>query len=272
MVNQPIRAAMRRSSNIKIEVSKDNEIPEAMIPLLEEFSDIFPDEFLDGLPPLREHEELRRQVKEFVSKGHVRESMSPCNVLSLLTPKKDGSWRMCVDSRAINKITVRYRFPIPRLDDLLDQISGATIFMKLDLKSGYYQIRLRPGDEWKNAFKMSDGFYECASISEHATHVRHVLTLLRKDSFYAATKKCVFKTPKVLFLGYVVSGEEIQVDESKVTVVQARFILNFSSIKAPLTDCMKGKSFMWTKEAESAFQVVKEKVTTTPILVLPDFF
>ncbi|GJU20385.1 putative CCCH-type zinc finger family protein [Tanacetum coccineum] len=213
---------------------------------------------------LRERKELHRQVEELVSKGHVRESMSPCAVPALLTPKKDGTWRMCVDSRVINKITVRYRFPIPRLDDLLDQISGATIFTKLDLKSGYYQIRLRPGDEWKTAFKTRKGLYEWLVMPFGLSNA-----------------------PR-----YVVSGDGIHVDESKVAVVQEwptlttitevrsfhglasfyrRFFPNFSSIIAPLTDCMKGKSFVWMKEAKLAFQVVKEKLTTTPILILPDF-
>lgn len=335
-------------------------LPPSVAKLLQDFHDMFPEEDAKlELPPIRgiEHQidfipgatipnrpayrsspeetkEIQRQVGELLSKGYVRESMSPCAVPVLLVPKKDGSWRMCVDSRAVNKITIKYRHPIPRLDDMLDELHGSCVFSKIDLKSGYHQIRMKEGDEWKTAFKTKHGLYEwivmpfgltnapstfmrlmnhvlrafigkfvvvyfddiliySKSHDDHLIHLRSVLTVLREERLYANFKKCDFCLDQVVFLGFIVSSAGVKVDESKVKVIQEwptpssltevrsfhglasfyrRFVPNFSSIAAPLTEiAKKNVGFKWGDEQAKAFSVLKEKLSSAPLLALPDF-
>uniref|UniRef100_A0A2N9ICG5 Uncharacterized protein n=1 Tax=Fagus sylvatica TaxID=28930 RepID=A0A2N9ICG5_FAGSY len=277
----------------------------------QEYEDVFPNDVPSGLPPIRgikhqidfvpgatipnrpayrsnpeETKELQRQVEELLAKGHVRESMSPCAVLVLLVPKKDGTWRMCVDCRAINNITVKYRHPIPRLDDMLDELHGSSIFTKIDLKTacktkyGLYEWLVMPFgltnapstfmrlmNHALRAFLgrfvvvyFDDILVYSKSLDEHIEHLHCVLAVLRKEKLYANLKTCSFCLDKVVFLGYLVSGKGLAVDEEKVKAIKEwptpksitevrsfhglasfyrRFVKDFSTLAAPLTEVIK---------------------------------
>jgi hypothetical protein len=174
-----------RKPNIVLTSTRVDDLLEEIQELLEELDDIVVDELPHSFPSTRsvshhidlipraslpnkstyrlmsqENEEVKRQVQELLDKGLVKESLSPCVVPTILSPKKDEGWRMCTDSRAINKITIRYRFPLSRMDDLMDCLSEAKYFSKIDLKSSYHQICMREGDEWKTTFKTNEGLHE----------------------------------------------------------------------------------------------------------------
>jgi hypothetical protein len=172
-----------RKPKIVLTSTRVDNLPEEVQKLLEEFTEIVVDELPLSFPLIRsvsrhidlipgaifpnkvayrlmpqENEEDKRQVQDLMDKGLVRQSLSLCVVPTVLNPKKRRGWRMCTGSREINKITIRYRFPLPRMDDLMDYLTGANL--KIYLKSGYHQIRMREGDEWNKAFKTNEGLYE----------------------------------------------------------------------------------------------------------------
>ncbi|BBH03402.1 hypothetical protein Prudu_014267 [Prunus dulcis] len=291
--------------------------PEPLHQLLNEFSDVMPDDLPNELPPMRdiqhaidlvpgsqlpnlphyrmnssERAELNTQIQGLLDKGFIRHSLSPCAVPVLLTPKKDGSWRMCVDSRAINKITVKYRFPIPRLEDMLDELAGSKWFSKIDLRSGYHQIRIRESDEWKTAFKtLMDCMSGFHSKEDHLQHLRTIFHMLRQEKLFVNLKKCSFLQDQVLFLGFIVSAAGISADPDKVHAIvnwplpstltetrsfhglasfYRRFIPSFSTIMAPITDCIKQGEFRWTHAATRAFEALKQKMTEAPVLRHPE--
>nr|KYP32200.1 Transposon Ty3-I Gag-Pol polyprotein [Cajanus cajan] len=104
--------------------------------------------------------ELKKQIEDLLEKGFVRPSVSPWGAPVLLVKKKDGSMRLCVDYRQLNKVTIKNKYPLPRIDDLMDQLVGACVFSKIDLRSGYHQIRVKGEDVPKTAFRTRYGHYE----------------------------------------------------------------------------------------------------------------
>jgi len=152
-------------------------------PILQEFADVFQE--VSGLPPKRDIDlsidlvrgsvmisktpyrmgtpklkELQIQLEELLKKGYIRPSVSPWGVLVLFVKKKDGTLRLCIDFRQLNKATIKDKYPLPRTDDLFDQLRGAKVLSKIDLRSGYHQVRIKEEDISKTAFRTRYGHYE----------------------------------------------------------------------------------------------------------------
>ena len=254
---------------------------ETSLKFLDEFDDVFAP-LPPGLPPLRgqghaintgdappvskamyrlspkERDEVERQVTELLDKGLIQPSQSPYGAPVLFVQKKDGGLRMCVDYRALNNITIKDKYPLPRIDDLLDRLQGATVFTSLDLQSGYHQIRIADEDVPKTAFRTHKGLYEFKVLSfgltnapaafqremnklfgmlpfavvylddilifsknaaEHEHHLKQVLQILRSSKLYAKKSKCSFYQSSVAFLGHVVSADGIKVDPAKIKAI-----------------------------------------------------
>lgn len=240
---------------------------------------------------------------------------------------------MCVDYRSLNEVTIKNKYHIPRIDDLFDQLKGARYFSKIDLRSGYHQLKIRESDIYKTAFVTRYGQYEFTVMSfgltnapayfmnlmnkvfmdgldkyvvvfiddiliyskskeEHEQHLRTVLERLREHKLYAKFSKCEFWLEKVAFLGRIITAEGVAMDPEKVRAVMdwqrptnvseirsflglagyyRRFIEGFAKIARPMMALLqKDKKFEWTEACEESFQELKKRLTTAPVLVLPD--
>ncbi|GJV89934.1 putative reverse transcriptase domain-containing protein, partial [Tanacetum coccineum] len=230
-----------------------------------------------------ELEELSGKLKELQDKGFIRSSSSPWGAPVLFVKNKDGSFRMCIDYRELNKLTVKNRYPLPRIDDLFDQLQGSQFFSKIDLRPYL--------DKFEIVF-IDDILIYSKTREEHVEHLRLVLELLKKEKLYAKFSKCELWLREVQFLGHVINGNGTHVDPSKIEAVKnwkaprtpsevcsflglagyyRRFIENFYKIAKSLTILtQKCKTFDWGKEHENAFQTLKDKLCNAPVLALPD--
>ena len=341
------------SLTLEDEVRPDLDLPR----LVCKYEDVFPDE-LPRLPPRRvvdfgielhpgtspismtphrmapvELQELRVQLQELLDNGFIRPSTSPWGAPVLFAKKKDKTLRLCIDYRQLNRVTIKNRYPLPRIDDLFDQLRGARVYSKIDLRTGYHHLRVRETDIPRTAFRTRYGHFEFAVMPfgltnaptafmdlmhrvfqpyldqfvvvfvddiliysqpewEHEDHLRIVLQLLRDHQLYAKCSKCEFWLSEVRFLGHVVSASGMSMDPEKVEAVMSwerqksvfeirsflglagyyrRFIKDFSRLAAPMTRLTRKEvKFDWDDRCKEAFQELKRRLTSAPILIVPD--
>uniref|UniRef100_A0A2N9F2L4 RNA-directed DNA polymerase n=1 Tax=Fagus sylvatica TaxID=28930 RepID=A0A2N9F2L4_FAGSY len=302
------------------------------IPVVREFPDVFPED-LPGLPPDREVEfsidlvpgtapiskapyrmapaelkELKGQLEELLDKGFIRPSASPWGAPVLFVKKKDGSMRLCIDYRELNRVTIKNKYPLPRIDDLFDQLQGAQVFSKIDLRSGYHQLKIKSEDIPKTAFRTRYGHYEFLVMPFGLTNApavfmdlmnrvfheyldRFVIVFIDDILVYSKSleehedhlrivlqilrdKKLYAKLEEVKIEAVVSWDRPTNVSEVRSFLGLAgyyrRFVEGFSRIAAPLTHLTrKNAKFEWKEECEKSFQELKQRLVTAPVLTIP---
>ncbi|GKB81101.1 putative reverse transcriptase domain-containing protein, partial [Tanacetum coccineum] len=250
-------------------------------PIVSEFQDVFPEE-LPGIPPIRDVEfnielipgaepiskapyrmapielkELKDQLQELLERGFIRPSVSPWGAPVLFVKKKDGSMRLCIDYRELNKITIRNRYPLPRIDDLFDQLQGAKHFSKIDLRSGYHQLRVKEQDISKTAFRTRYGHYEFLVMPFGLTNAPAVFMDLMNRVFHEFLDKFV-----IVFIDdiLVFSKSKEEHEEHLRTVLQ---ILRQEKLYAKFSKC----EFWLSKVAFLGHIVSAEGITMDPAKV-----
>ncbi|GJU72296.1 reverse transcriptase domain-containing protein [Tanacetum coccineum] len=307
--------------------AKEDEPKLSDISIVHEFKDVFPED-LSGFPPqqqvefridlvprvtlvakspyrlaLSEMQELSGKLQELQDKGFIRPSHFTWGAPVLFVKKKDGSRRMCIDYRELNKLTIKNRYPLPRIDNLFDQLQGSRCFSKIDLRSGYHQLRVHEDDIPKTVFRMRYGHFEFSVIPFGLTNAPAVFMDLMNRVYKPYLDKFVIvfiddiliysktKEDHEVHLGLVLEllrKEKLYAKFSKCEfwlqevhflghVVNQnagyyrRFIANFSKIAKPLTSLtQKNQKYVWGVEQEEAFQTLKNNLCDAPILTLPD--
>ncbi|KAL0447298.1 UNVERIFIED_CONTAM: Transposon Ty3-I Gag-Pol polyprotein, partial [Sesamum latifolium] len=269
------------------------------VPVVREFPDVFPEE-LPGLPPHREVDfeietipgaapisiapyrmapselkELKKQLEELLDKGFIRPSISPWGAPVLFVKKKDGSMRLCIDYRQLNRITIKNKYPLPQIDDLLDQLKGATVFSKIDLRSGYWQLRIEEGSIPKTAFRTRYGHYEFVVMPFGLTNAPAAFMSLMNKTLQPFLDQFVIvfiddiliysRSPEEheQHLRHVVSKEGVQPDPTK------KICKGFLCGRETFDNLLKKNApFNWNDRWLRVLRKEK-RLTSAPILALP---
>jgi hypothetical protein len=180
--------------------------------------------------------EIKKQIQELIDKGVIMPSTFPCGSPIFLVPKKDGTWHMCVDFRSLNMITIKNRYPLPRIDGLLDQLKDAKYFTKLDLRSGYHQIRIVEGDTWRTTFKTKQDLFEWMLMPFGICNALSTIMRVMNDVLRPFLDDCVI----VYFYGILIFSESHE--EHVVHVKQALDVLKKKKLIFKMSKCDFGKT------------------------------